>query len=144
MNRLAAFFKDSGTSLGNVFYPTHFVCATFRSYDTAQQAVRSLRYAGFPEKEMLAVSSSEMLTFFKELHQKEGAWSDFKEALFRVILDTEAKFCNRNIELAQEGASFIAVHSLTQDDATHIALIARTFSPLSMQWYRTLVVEKLA
>jgi hypothetical protein len=143
MNKISAFFKSSGTSLGAVFYPTHFVCATFPSYDSAQQTVQSLRAAGFPEDEMLAVDSSELLDFFRESHLQEGAWGDFMGALSRRILQTEMSFCDANIEWAKEGASFIAVHSLTQDEATQIAQVARTFSPLSMQWYRSFIVERL-
>jgi hypothetical protein len=64
-------------------------------------------------------------------------------ALSRAIFDTEAKFCDANIERAHQGAGFVAIRSLTQDQATRIAQIARPFSPVSMQWYRALVVESL-
>ena len=71
MNKLSAFFKASGTSLGRVFYPTHFVCAAFPSYDSAQRTVQSLHEVGFPENEMLAVDSLEALEFFKGFRQTE-------------------------------------------------------------------------
>jgi hypothetical protein len=142
-NKLAAFFKTSGTSLGTVFYPTHFVFATLPSYDSAQQTVQSLRDAGFPGSEMLAANSSEVLEFFEEFRENEGAWGDFMRALSRTILGTQTKFGDVDMERAQEGASFVAIHCLIQADATRIAQIARPFSPLSMQWYRELIVENL-
>jgi hypothetical protein len=48
MSLFTKFFKESDTQLG-VFYPNHYVIAVFRNLETAQQAVKKLRLAGFAE-----------------------------------------------------------------------------------------------
>jgi hypothetical protein len=142
MTQLSAFFKDSRTALGSAFYPKNFVFAAFPTYELAQEAYRSLRDAGFPENEMLAATDIEVLEFFEEYRKTEGAWGTAMRGLSHLI-DTEVKYIDSDIELAKAGAGFVVVHCSAEEESTRIGQTVRSFSPISMQWYRPIGVEEL-
>jgi hypothetical protein len=144
MTQLSTFFKGSGTGLGSVFYPSHFVVATFPTYESAKKASQSLREAGFLQNEMSTATASEILEFFKEYRKDEGAWGDVMRTLSRYIFGSEAKFADADIERAKAGSGFVAVRCSTQGESMRIGQIVKPFSPLSIQWYRSLVVETVA
>ena len=143
MTQLSTFFKDSGTALGSVFYPKHFVFMTFPTYESAQKAFQRLRGAGFPEAEMSRASGPEMLEVFKDYREKEGAWGDIMRTLSREIFGSEVKFADADIDRAKAGAGFVAIRCSTQEESMRIRQIVRPLSPVSIQWYRSLVVESL-
>lgn len=143
MTQLSTFFKDSGTSLGSVFYPKHFIFATFPSYESAQEASQSLRDAGFPENEISTTTASEVLEFFKDYRENQGAWGDMMRQLSRIVIGSEAKFADADIEGAKAGAGFVAIHCSTPEESIRIRQIVSPSSPLSIQWYRSVTVESL-
>jgi len=143
MTKLSTFFEHSGTALGSVFYPKHFIFATFPTYELAQKASQSLRDAGFPDNEILTATGSEVLAFFKGYRENEDAWGDMMRTLSRYVFGSEAKFADADIEWAKAGAGFIVVHCSTQAESLRIGQIVSPFSPASIQWYRSLVMESL-
>jgi len=143
MTKLSTFFKDSGTSLGSVFYPKHFIFATFPSYELAQEASQSLRDARFPEDEISTATGFEVLEFFKAYREHQGAWGDMMRHLSRIIIGSEAKFADADIEGAEAGAGFVAVHCSSPEESMRIRQIVGPYSPLSIQWYRSVTVESL-
>jgi len=142
MTQLSTFFEDSGTALGSVFYPKHFIFATFPTYELAQKASQSLRDAGFPDNEILTATGSEVLAFFKGYRENEDAWGDMMRTLSRYVFGSEAKFADADIEWAK-AAGFVIVHCSTQAESLRIGQIVSPFSPASIQWYRSLVMESL-
>ena len=142
MTQLSAFFKDSRAALGSAFYPKNFVFAAFPSYEFAEDAYRSLRDAGFPENEMLAATGPEILEFFDEYRKNEGALGAAMRGLSHLI-DTEAKYIDTDIELAKTGAGFVVIHCSAEEESARIGQTVRSFSPISMQWYRPIGVEEL-
>jgi len=95
MTQLSTFFEHSGTALGSVFYPKHFIFATFPM-----------------------------------------------RTLSRYVFGSEAKFADADIEWAK-AAGFVIVHCSTQAESLRIGQIVSPFSPASIQWYRSLVMESL-
>jgi ketosteroid isomerase-like protein len=144
VSQLKEFFHATHTNLGTVFYPTHFVFAAFPSLDLAQQASRALMQNGFPEEEMQVASSAETEEFFQEFRSERGVWGKFMRGLSREILSTQAKFCDLDMARAREGASFVAVRCVTEEEAHRITEAVAGFSPIGMQWYRSIVIENLA
>jgi len=51
--------------LGGV-YPNHYLIAVFSNLETAQQAVKKLRLAGFAEDEVIAVAGQDFIDLAKE------------------------------------------------------------------------------
>lgn len=74
MTTLTHFFKESESSLG-VFYPKHYIIATFPTFDETQRAAQALRKAGFSDDEVLAVPGSEILKYFEEFRANSGMWA---------------------------------------------------------------------
>jgi hypothetical protein len=142
MTELAAFFEESQASVGTVFYPKDFIFGAFPSYAAAQRAYQTLANAGVPPEEMLTATGPEVLRFFKEHKAKEGIWGNFIREASRFI-DTEARFEDEDIQHARQGAGFLTVHCLTEEDAMRIGDLLRPLAPKSMEWYRTSGVQSL-
>ena len=105
MSLFTNFFKESDTQLG-VFYPNHYLIAVFRSLETAQQAVKKLRLAGFAEDEVIAAAGQDFIALAKE---ETGLGSFLMQALSRFFA-TEQMSHDSDLDLAQHGAAFVAVH----------------------------------
>ena len=133
MATLTHFFKEPNTSFG-VFYPKHYIIATFPTFEAAKGANQTLRNAGFNEDEVMAVSGPEALEFSKEFHDHAGIWGDLMTGLSRTF-GTEASFVDLDIDKAEHGAGFLAIHSLTDSKSARIVELVRPFEPLTMQWY---------
>jgi hypothetical protein len=132
-NPLAGFFKEPETSMG-VFYPTHYIIATFPSFEVAKQAKLALRSNGFSEDEVLPVSSAEALDFFRQFQDHAGIWGHLMTELSRFI-DTEATKADKDIERAKHGAGFLVVHSPTEKESKRVQEIVAPLSPIAMHWY---------
>ena len=105
MSLFTNFFKESDTQLG-VFYPNHYLIAVFRNLETAQQAVKKLRLAGFAEDEVIAAAGQDFIALAKE---ETGLGSFLMQALSRFFA-TEQMSHDSDLDLAQHGAAFVAVH----------------------------------
>ena len=133
MTTLTNFFKESESSLG-VFYPKHYIIATFPSFERTQEAAQALRNSGFPADEVLALPGKEILKFFEDFRAHSGLWSGAMTMLSRGF-GTEQVFADDDVESARAGAGFLAVHSVDQGDADRVRGLLQPFDPRAMHWY---------
>jgi hypothetical protein len=135
VSRLAAFFKDADSSFG-VFYPKHYIIATFPNLGATNAANQVLRNAGLSEDEVIAVSGPEALEFFKQFREHAGILGGLMYMLSHTI-GTEANFVDSDIDKARHGAGFLAIHSLTDSESAKVVELVRPLAPLTMEWYLT-------
>jgi len=131
MNELAMFFQEPTEAMG-VFYPEHYVIATFASFEIAQKANHALRSQGFYQS--MAVPGAEALEFFEELQARHGLWGEVM-AEFSRFIDTEATLMDKDIQRARDGAGFLAAHGTNESEAARISTIIEPFAPLTAHWY---------
>jgi hypothetical protein len=140
-NALSGFFKESDISMG-VFYPNHYIIATFPSFDIAKQGYFGLKKEGFSDDEVLLVRSGEALDFFQQFQDHAGIWGNLMTELSRFF-DTEARKADDDIERARRGAGFLVIHSPTELEAYRIRDILAPFSPIAMHWYLPGAIQSL-
>jgi hypothetical protein len=133
MTTLTNFFKESDSTLG-VFYPKHYIIATFPTFEKTKEAAQALRIAGFGEQEVLALRGAEILKFFEEFRANSGLWAGVMTMLSRAF-GTEQVFADDDVERARAGAGFLAVHAPQQAQATRVQEIVQPFGPRAMHWY---------
>jgi hypothetical protein len=90
--------------------------------------------AGFGENDSKAVTGSDLLEYFDEIHEQTGVWGSLMTELSRLI-GTEAVFADNDRKQARHGAGFLAVHCSTEAKAEKIRKILQPFEPVCMQWY---------
>jgi tellurite resistance protein len=139
MSLLTNFFKESDTKLG-VFYPNHYLIAVFLNLETAQQAIKTLRLAGFAEGEMVAAAGQDFIELAKE---ESGLGSFLMQALSRFFA-TEQKSHDSDLDLAQRGAAFVAVHCPTETTKEKAWNVLRAEAPLAARYYANDGIEHLA
>lgn len=139
MSLLTGFFKESDTQLG-VFYPKHYVIAVFRDSRAAQQAAEKLWAAGYPEKEAIAVAGQAFVDLAKE---ETGPGNFVMQALSRFFA-TEQKTHDADLERAQHGAGFVAVHCPSEESKDQAWAILQPHGPLAARYYGTAGIEHLA
>ena len=139
MSLLTGFFKESDTQLG-VFYPKHYLIAVFRDSRAAQQAVQGLWVAGFAKDEAIAVDGQEFVDLAKE---ETGPGNFVMQALSRFFA-TEQKSHDSDLERAQHGAGFVAVHCLTEESKRQAWAVLQPQSPLAARYYGAAGIEHLA
>jgi len=130
-SELYRFFHGPSTTLG-VFYPTHYIFASFPSLQNARDAARTLKAAGY--QEVLAVSAADTIQFMKEIQAEVGVWGALMAAFSR-FLGTEEVFADIDVNKAEKGAGFLAVYSPRDEHAEKIRDLVTPFEPLTMQWY---------
>jgi hypothetical protein len=133
MGGFSEFFKESDESFG-VFYPKHYIIATFPTYSAAKDAYQSLRKTGCPEDEVLLATGSEVLEYFKHFREDAGVWGAIMRPISKFF-GTEAAFSEHDVEQAKERYGFLAVHSSTDGETERIAQMLTPFAPSSMEWY---------
>jgi len=139
MSLLTRFFKESDTRLG-VFYPNHYLIAVFRGPETAQRVVKKLRFAGFAENEMIAATGQDFIELAKE---ETGLGSLLMQALSRFFA-TEQMSHDSDLEMAQHGAAFVAVHCPTDTTKKEAWDVLQPESPLAARYYANDGIEHLA
>ena len=139
MSLLTNFFKESDTQLG-VFYPKHYVVAVFRNLEAAQQIVKKLRLAGFTEDEVIAVAGQDFIELAKE---ETGLGSFLMQALSRFFA-TEQMSHDSDLDLAQHGAAFAAVHCPTENTKKLAWNALQPEAPLAARYYANDGIEHLA
>ena len=139
MSLLSNFFKESDTQLG-VFYPNHYLIAVFRNLEMAQQAVKQLRLAGFAEDEVIAVAGQDFIDLAEE---ETGLGSFLMQALSRFFA-TEQMSHDSDLDLAQHGASFTAVHCPTEKTKKEAWNVLQPEAPLAARYYANDGIEHLA
>jgi hypothetical protein len=141
MTTLTNFFKESDSSLG-VFYPKHYIIATFPSFEKTKEAAQALRNAGFSPDEILAIPGEEILKFFEDFRANSGLWSGAMTVLSRAF-GTEQVFADDDVESARAGAGFLAVHTGEQAEADRVRALLAPFNPRAMHWYESGGVQSL-
>jgi hypothetical protein len=141
MTTLTNFFKESDSALG-VFYPKHYIIATFSTFDKTKEAAQALRKAGFSEDEVLAIPGEEIIRFFEEFHAHAGLWSGVMTMLSRAF-GTEQLFADDDVERARAGAGFLAVYSPEASGAAHIRSMLDPFEPRAMHYYEAGCIQSL-
>ncbi len=139
MSLLTGFFKESDTQLG-VFYPKHYLIAVFRDSRAAQKAVRELWTAGFAPDEAIAVAGQEFVDLAKE---ETGPGNFVMQALSRFFA-TEQRSHDSDLERAQRGAAFVAVHCMTEDTKQQAWTLLQPENPLAARYYGGAGIEHLA
>jgi len=141
MTTLSSFFKQSDSSLG-VFYPKHYIIATFPTFAQTKQAAQALRIAGFSEDEVLAIRGEEILQFFEEFRDHAGLWAAAMTVVSRAF-GTEQLFADDDVQSARAGAGFLAVHCPEEAGGARVRALLEPFEPRAMHWYRGGGVESL-
>jgi hypothetical protein len=141
MTKLAHFFKDPASRMG-VFYPQHYIIATFRTFAINEEAVHALRREGFGEDDMLALSGAKVIDYFEEFRATSGLWASIMEMLSRAF-GTEQVFADDDVENARAGAGFLAIHCPKDADKSRIQALLTPLQPIAMHWYRTGGIEIL-
>lgn len=142
MTTLSRFFQESDSSMG-VFYPRHYIIATFSTFDKTKEGAQALRGVGFSEKEVIALPGSEVLKYFQEFQSHAGLWSGVMTMLSRAF-GTEQIFADDDVERARAGAGFLAVYSPEAAQAEHIRVLLAPFEPRAMHWYEAGGIQTLA
>ena len=139
MSQLAQFFKGSDTELG-VFYPAHYIIATFRSLDGANQAAVNLRHAGIARERYIVAPGRD---FVKLMNEERTLLGMVMTEVSRFI-DTEANYSDRDTRDAEHGAAILAVYC-ADDRAKQSAWeqIAPA-GPIRARYYSLGAVEHLA
>lgn len=133
MSDLATFFKTSTSALG-VFYPLHYIIATFPDDAICQEAVGRLHRGGLPEEEAIAATAAEVVAFFRNFRKEAGVMGEIMRPLSRFI-DTEAVFSDANITQAKAGVGFAAIHCENEAKAESILQALKPQSPDTAVWY---------
>ena len=141
MSDFSTFFKESDSSLG-VFYPKHYIIATFPYYSVAKEAYQALRNTGMREDEVMLATGWEVLEFFKHFREDAGLWGIVMRPISRFF-GTEAAYADQDIEQAREGSGFLAVHSHTEEQTKFVMKQVRPFAPSSAEWYLTGGIRRL-
>jgi hypothetical protein len=133
MTTRTSFFKESDSRLG-VFYPEHYIIATFRTFAMTQQAAQALRGAGFTQDDVLAIPASGILEYFEEFRSQSGLWAGVMTMLSRAF-GTEQVFADADVASARAGDGFLAIYSPSQADKSRILALVTPFEPVAMHWY---------
>jgi hypothetical protein len=139
MSLLTNFFKESDTQLG-VFYPNHYLIAVFRDLETAQQAVKNLRLAGFGDDEVIAVAGRD----FAQLAQEETGPGSFLMQTLSRFFATEQRSHDSDLDMAREGAAFTAAYCPTEESKKKAWTVLQPEAPLAARYYTNVGIEHLA
>jgi hypothetical protein len=139
MSLLTGFFKESDTQLG-VFYPKHYLIAVFGDSRAAQKAVKELWAEGFAEDEAIAVAGQE----FMDLSTEETGPGNFVMQALSRFFATEQKTHDADLERAERGAGFVAVHCMTQEAMQQAWSMLQPENPLAARYYSSAGIEHLA
>ena len=141
MTTLTNFFKESDSKLG-VFYPKHYIIATFPTFEITTQAAQALRKVGFSDEEVLAIPGPEILKYFEEFRANSGMWAGVMTMLSRGF-GTEQIFADNDAHRAQGGAAFLAVHSPDEAQTNRVKAVLAPFEPRAMHWYEIGCIQSL-
>jgi hypothetical protein len=133
MTTLTNFFKESDSKLG-VFYPKHYIVATFPTIAGTEEAAQVLRNAGFSQSDVLAIPGSQILKYFEEFQSNSGLWAGAMTMLSRAF-GTEQLFADADVQSAHAGAGFLAVYSPDQASTDRVKALLVPFGPRAMHWY---------
>lgn len=133
MNALDQFFQGGDTRLG-VFYPKGYLLAAFPSFEQAEHVRLELTGSGFSPEDVMAVPGAEVIRHAADHQKEQSLWGHLMTALSRLI-DTEESYADHDVELAREGAGFVAVycpgdelkHKAWEHMSAHDPIVARHY-----------------
>ena len=135
------FFKETDSSLG-IFYPTHYIVASFPNHGAAVAARDALLQAGVQRDEMMVLPGPEMARFLREFREEEGATGAVMTGVSRFLGD-DATFVDDDIARGDRGAGFLMVHCRTGEESSRLRALMRPFGPETMHWYLRNAIEQL-
>jgi len=141
-SRLSTFFHGSDTQFG-IFYPQHHLLAVFPNVLDANRAKKRLLASGEREEDCIAVAGEEVVHFAEEYLWKEGIWGVLMTKLSRAI-GTEAVYADKDLEMARQGAAFLAVHCPTEDAKIAAWKCLEPAHPVVARYYSFAGIEHLA
>ena len=139
MSQLAKFFKESDTRLG-VFYPAHYIIATFPNLDDAEKAAAKLRTLGFSSDEVQPIRGPE----FVELINGEKTAVGVVMKSVSHFIDTEANYTERDFKDAEDGAGILAAYCPDERAKREAWNVIASYSPIRARYYALSGVEHLA
>lgn len=142
MSRLTTFFKDTDTAFG-VFFPHHFLLATFPAFADACAAKSELHLAGFLDEDVVTAKGDEVVQFAGEHLRKDGLWGVLMTELSRTF-GTEAAYADRDLEAARQGKAFLAVYCSGEPGKLMAWKVIEPKRPLVARYYSAGGIEHLA
>ena len=136
---LATFFQGSNKKLG-VFYPTHYLIATFPDIATARNAERAVGMHGFSDEEVISFTGQEMLDFAKEYLEHSSLAGIMMQQLSRMFA-TEEVYTDHDVKLASQGAAFLAARCVDDNKKQEAWKLIEPFHPLTARYYAVSGVE---
>ncbi len=131
----AAHVRDMGRALeGGVFYPAGYIVAGLQSQADAERLCSVFRQAGYDEQDCWVVSPHTMLS---------TAETDMESSSVIAILGSSLQVRRRQIELAEEGCSFLLVYAPSEAERTRVL---RVLSQVPVRYaihYHRLTIEDL-
>jgi hypothetical protein len=131
MNRLSVFFKGADPELGTS-YPAHYLLARFPNLAAADDAKKALNKAG--QLDVVCASGDEVIEFAKYHAKQDGLWGAVTKQLSRAI-DTGANETDQDLEAAQQGAGFVAVHCPTEESKAETWKVLEPTHPVAARYY---------
>jgi len=142
MGRLSIFFRGTDTQFG-VFYPKHYLLATFPNLADADRAKLQLSCSGRVDEDLISVSGEEVIDFVHDHSVKHGVWGVVMTAFSR-FLGTEASYTALDLLAAKKGAGFLAVRCPTEKVKTAVWRTLEPGHPLVARYYSFGGIEHLA
>jgi hypothetical protein len=136
-----ALFKGRDTSWG-VFYPTDYIIAIFDSFETAQRAKEIMLSAGYSEDEVDAVPSEYVISDIEKGIKNATLLNRIKQEISRAI-GHEACYWEGDLQLAKQGAGFLAVYCPTSHEAERVLRLLNPEKPTVMRRYELFVIDEL-
>lgn len=142
MTVLSTFFKGSDTHFG-VFFPKKYLLAVFPDLEAAREAERRVLDGGFAHEDVLAVPGEEVVHLAEEHLQKRGLWKKLMQELSRFI-GTEEVYAIRDLELARQGAAFLAVYCPNEQSKREAWKLIEPCAPMAARHYGQGGIDHLA
>jgi hypothetical protein len=142
MSRLYTFFKGADMEFG-VFYPNHYLLAVFPTLADADLAKDELTHAGRGDEDVISVSGDEVVHFAEDHLLNDGLWGLLMTKLSRTF-GTEARYADKDLVAAKNGAAFVAVHCPTDDVKMETWSFLEPRRPLVARYYTLGGIEHLA
>ena len=139
MNKLTAFFDKPSSWLG-VFYPSRYLTAMFTSYRDAEAARGKLMNCGVGGNAVVVATSGDLIEFAEDQTRAAGLTGWVFRSLSRA-LGTEAADADRDLQLAHQGAAYLAVYCSTEREKGRIWTCLAPSHPISARHYAALGIE---
>jgi hypothetical protein len=136
-----ALFKGHDTRFG-IFYPTNYIIAVFDSYETARHAERIMLSAGYSDEEVDAMPPDYVVSDIEKGTKNATLLKRVEQRLFGHF-GSDATFWEDDLEMARQGAGFLAVFCPTEHEAERVLRLLRPEKPKSMRRYERFVIEDL-